>query len=163
MNIPKKIIVHHSGDSSPIDQLSKINRYHEQRGFDRSELGFFVGYHYLINKLGIVTRTKYDHEIGCHDAGENINSLGVCLEGDFSLELPTEEQEKALGGLLCDLCRKYRLTALDIEPHRIRDDTECYGTLLSDDWASKIYLKFELDYLRKFLTWCQINLQHFLK
>ena len=49
-NNPKYLILHCSDDSytNCFDQLTKIDRYHKERGFPQSSLGFFVGYHYLI-------------------------------------------------------------------------------------------------------------------
>lgn len=140
-NIPKKIIVHHSADVSADDQLMKINEYHKQREFPESELGYFVGYHYVINKAGRLTQTRNDWEEGAHCRGLNFSSIGICLEGNFDIELPTEEQENTLGELLLRLCGLHNLDVTDIYPHRAFSVTNCYGKKLHSAYAGLIYLE----------------------
>ena len=85
-------------------------------------------------------RFRADNEIGAHDKDENINSLGVCLAGNFNLEYPTKEQELALTPLLADWCQKYTIPINRIDPHRMGDNTDCPGKNLPDDWARKLLL-----------------------
>lgn len=144
-NIPTKLIVHHSADSSPSDQLQKIDRYHKSIGFPISTLGFHVGYHYLINHKGLVTCTRADDDEGAHTKGINFESIGICLEGNFDEELPTEEQKSSLGKLLVELCQKYKLDVTDIYPHSAFRNTKCYGSKLDDSWARVLYLDYKPD------------------
>lgn len=139
-NIPTKLIVHHSAYAQYTDQLASINEWHRQREFPKSSLGFFVGYHYVINHEGKVTQTRKDDEEGAHSKGINFESIGICLEGNFDEELPTEEQKTSLGKLLVELCQKYKLDVTDIYPHRAFRDTECYGKKLDDNWVRVLYL-----------------------
>ena len=106
-NNPTKIIVHHSADITPTDQLNKINEYHKSRDFPLSSKGYYVGYHFLINHEGQLTQTRDFYDEGAHTRGLNFESLGICLEGNFSEELPTEAQKETLGRLLLDLSKMF--------------------------------------------------------
>lgn len=137
-NAPNRIIWHHSAVQSKKHQAAGINNSHRTRGFPKSSLGFYGGYHLLIERDGSVFRFRNDNEIGAHDSGENINSLGICLAGNFSLEYPNEAQVAALTPLLRDWMQKYGISAERIDPHRMGDSTECPGKLLPDNWAANL-------------------------
>lgn len=159
LNVPNKIIVHHTADSSSVDQFNKVNEWHRLREFPKSHAGYFVGYHYLINKLGNVTQAREDDEEGAHTKGQNFSSIGVCLEGNFSSEFPTPAQKEALGNLLVKLCDRYKLASQHIHPHRSFAQKDCYGALLPDTWARLIYLQYKLSSLQKLLLWIRNKLQ----
>lgn len=142
-NIPTKLIVHHSAFAQYADQLTQINEWHRDREFPKSSFGYYVGYHYLINHAGHVTQTRQDWEEGAHSKGINFESIGICLEGNFDEELPTEEQKSSLGKLLVELCQKYKLDVTDIYPHRSFRDTACYGKRLDDSFARVLYLDYK--------------------
>lgn len=138
---PRRIIWHHTADVSSAAQFDKINAYHKTRAFPLSALGFFVGYHYLVEQDGTVRQAREDTEIGAHDQGENLNSIGIALAGNFSVGMPTEEQIGAVGVLLTTLMSMWKIPITRIEPHRRDDDTECPGTKLEDDWLVKEFLR----------------------
>lgn len=142
-----KVIIHHSADSTKEPQLEKIDRYHRERAFPKSSLGYWVGYHFLIEKDGRMIQTRRESEIGAHDKDENNDSLGVCLVGNFDIELPTDAQIATLGRLLHDLLWRHHLSFWAIEPHRIGDATSCYGSRLDNNWARCVYLRYEIDLL----------------
>lgn len=134
-NKPNRIIWHHSADTSPGHQATKIDVYHKSKGFPKSLLGFYGGYHILIEKDGTIFRYRADNEIGAHDKDENINSLGVCLAGNFDIEHPSVDQQKSLEAVLQDWMAKWNIPVTRIDPHRMGDTTDCPGKLLADDWA----------------------------
>lgn len=142
-NTPKKIIVHHSGDATKEDQFAKINDYHKSREFPISTLGFYVGYHYLINHEGELTKCREESDEGAHTRGLNFQSIGVCLEGNFNMEQPTQAQKETLGKLLVELCERYFLDVMDIYPHRAFGNTDCYGNTLDNNWARILYLDYK--------------------
>lgn len=128
-NYPTKIIVHHS--ASPHTQsVEVIENYHLSLGWEG------VGYHYLITWEGEVWKGRPEHYHGAHCKGQNNNSIGICLIGNFSQETPSNAQIDALRGLLDDICSRYSISK--IEPHRAYANKDCYGTNLADDWASKL-------------------------
>lgn len=137
----RKIIVHHSAADAPAPQFDAINEWHKARGFPLSTLGFHVGYHWVIEKDGTVVQARDEDEIGAHDQGENLDSIGICLVGNFDKTDPTTAQEESLGKILVRMLDEYGLTIWSIEPHRKNDATSCYGTRLPDHWASKVALE----------------------
>src|SRR3990167_7397315 len=122
-NKPNRIIWHHSAVEGYGSQATGINIGHKKRKFPLSILGYYGGYHILIEKDGSLFRYRADNEIGAHDEGENINSLGVCLAGNFSMQQPTKEQEQSFVKVLRDWILRYHIPVDRIEPHRSGDNT----------------------------------------
>lgn len=143
MNEPKQIIVHHTADGSSAPQLEKVDRYHKSREFPKSSRGFYCGYHYFIEKDGSVIQTREDTDEGAHTIGQNFNSIGIGLAGNFDFQYPTPKQIAALGELTTQLCLRYQIDPNDIFPHRKFANKSCFGSLLTDNWAkdiNKMYL-----------------------
>ena len=92
MNKPEVIVLHHSLSDFAGDQLYIINQYHKDQWEMKSELEWFVGYHWLVEKSGKKVRCRNDWEEGAHTMGWNLKSIGICLSGDFTKELPTKAQ-----------------------------------------------------------------------
>lgn len=141
----KYIIIHHTGgtDADPLFDTSNqtfevVNEYHKQKWSFRSNLGYYLGYQYFIDKQGKVTQAREDNETGAHTIGQNNNSIGICLAGNFDVTLPTPEQIEALKGLVESLKTKYGIGLENIVPHRHFANKTCYGRLLSDDWIVKL-------------------------
>lgn len=132
---PTRIIWHHSAINDTMRQSARIDDYHKSRGFPLSSRGYYIGYHYLIEADGSVLQARETNEIGAHDAGENVDSIGVCLAGDFSQSMPTAAQCFAFGKLLRELTYKLQISWAAIEPHRRDDTTECPGRNLPDGFA----------------------------
>ena len=139
----KQIIVHHS--ASPAETtVQQMNQWHKDRGFTLSSLGWYVGYHYVIESDGIVTQTRKDEEVGCHCV-PNTNKIGVCLTGNFGRAKPTEAQTNALLKLLAQIQYKFAIPDEQIYGHRDFKQTECPGKHLYD-WLL-LYKKWS--YLRQ--------------
>lgn len=147
-NTPTKIIVHHSATSTPNPQFLDINEWHRLREFPKSSLGYFVGYHYVIEKNGDLKQARQDVEEGAHTIGENTSSIGICLVGNFDEETPTPQQISALGQLLLVICDTYKIPMAQIFPHRHFANKSCYGKKLCNEWAQLVYLSALLPSLR---------------
>lgn len=141
-NFPEAIIVHHSG-ANPLQTVESIENYHLGLGWDG------VGYHYLITYSGEVHKGRPEHINGAHTAQQSMNfkSVGICLLGNFNLEMPSEAQIDALTLLLKDLNGRYPIK--EIVPHRRYANKDCFGKKLPDDWASKL---LENDTIEEFIT-----------
>jgi len=146
---PKRIIFHHTADAYQGPQFAKIDVYHRQRGFPRSSLRYFVGYHYLVEIDGKVRKAREPEEIGAHDKDENVGSIGIGLAGNFDTHMPSKAQEIATARLTKVLIDKYKIPLIDLEPHRLNDNTSCPGKNLPDDWLVKNYFKYETEKWRK--------------
>lgn len=151
LNNPRMILIHHSGSDLPKVQFNEIDKWHKARKFPLSSLGFYIGYHLVIESNGVVRRARVDTERDCDAIGQNFNSLSVCLVGNFNKKVPTLEQEKSLAIVLRDWIIKWKLKDDIIFPHRKFNKTDCYGKNLSDNWARLVYLKSELERLNLIL------------
>lgn len=153
MNTPKNLIVHHTGgtDAYPLNDSSnytvnQCNEDHRIRFGMLSSLGWYVGYHYYIDKAGVVTQTRTDTEEGAHCVGWNNHpgdspdkaSIGICLAGNFDTTLPTDAQTNALRALLVAKSTQYSIHPENIFPHRHFAVKTCYGNRLSDVWAKNL-------------------------
>jgi N-acetyl-anhydromuramyl-L-alanine amidase AmpD len=145
MNKPNKIIVHHSGgsDANPLQDSSNFtvgqcNDLHRTRNFSKSSLGYYVGYHYYIAKNGTYTQTRASTDEGCHCIGQNTQSIGICLAGNFDATLPTKEQITSLTSLLLKLTKDLNIPKSEIYPHRKFANKTCYGNKLSNTWAKDL-------------------------
>lgn len=154
MRIIKKIVVHHSAGGK-YETISAVNLLHKKKNWGtiarpafvrKSELGWHIQYHYYIDRQGVVTQTRNDSEIGWHSGNSKMNkeSIGICLSGNFNLEMPNEAQEKSLAELLYKITQDYKLLPEDIIPHKGVIKTECYGQKLNMTWAQDILIKHEV-------------------
>ncbi len=153
---PNNLIVHHTGgtESNPLQDSSnytvyQCNQDHKIRFGMKSSLGWWVGYHYFIDKNGVLTKTRKDLEEGAHTKGYNntaydkVNfpqnlSVGICLAGNFDTTLPTEAQKATLKKLLTDKTKEYGIALKNIVPHRAHAQKTCYGNKLGESWARNL-------------------------
>lgn len=145
LNKPEYLIIHHTGgsDANPLQDSSNFtfdqcNDLHKERFNFKSSLGYYVGYHYFIDKKGRVTQGRADTDEGAHTIGYNLKSLGICLAGNFDATLPTPAQIDSLRSLLKAKIAEYNISVLNVSPHRRFALKTCYGNLLRDDWASSL-------------------------
>lgn len=113
-----KIILHHRAGNGDI---KSIHRQHIKRGWAG------IGYHYYIRKSGVVFAGRPVTFVGSHCPGNNTNSIGICLEGDFTKEVPTLEQLKSLKDLVISLRYEYP-SITRVFNHRDLHKTLCPAT-----------------------------------
>lgn len=82
------IVLHHSAGRGSIENVDKM---HRERGYT------CIGYHYYITRDGELHGGRPIEYIGAHAKGHNKNTIGICLEGDFRKDEPTDEQIQLLG------------------------------------------------------------------
>ena len=148
---PNRIIWHHTADSSNAPQATKVNIYHKSRHFPISSLGYYGGYHYLIERDGTIFQYREETEIGAHDKGENYGSIGICFAGNFNFEQPTKEQEETAAELAEEIILKWSIPLSRIEPHRWNDTTDCPGLILPDNWFVHNYIYKKIGWLRRLI------------
>lgn len=139
------LCIHHSGISNQVNsnQLKAINKYHKSLWDFKSSLGYYIGYHYFINKKGKVTQARADNEAGahCYHQGMNYKSLGICLQGNFDIEKPEPKQIFALRDLLRKLVRLHRLNKNKIVFHNQYSTTACPGANLDLNFVRSLASK----------------------
>jgi N-acetyl-anhydromuramyl-L-alanine amidase AmpD len=104
-NAPNTIVIHHAAAASCTVQ--QIHQWHLERGWQ----GF--AYHYFIKKNGEIHTGRKENQQGGHLLGsENINTLGICLEGNYDSEKTVPDtQLKALVELCHDIEARWKIKA----------------------------------------------------
>ena len=152
-NKPLYTILHHTGDTSLLPQLRKVDEWHRYRFGMFSKLGYWIGYHYFIERDGSLTQTRADNEEGAHTKGKNSESLGICLAGNFDIQRPTEAQIRALNKLLHDIEIVYSPAEFPLYHHSKFSDTHCPGAYFTTDGWKIHSLQRKLNYLQRLLLW----------
>lgn len=111
------IVLHHASATSCT--VEDIHNWHLANGWT----GF--GYHYFVNKKGDIFKGRPDDTIGSHAKGFNSTSIGICFEGNFEKETPTQEQIDAGLELVEYLKKKYGISR--VKGHRELMATSCPG------------------------------------
>ncbi len=95
-----KIYIHHS--VLPRDQsIVEIRKIHLARGFSD------VGYHFIIDGKGEILKARPIERIGAHVRGDNLNSVGICICGNFEEQQPFISQLEGLKKLILSLYEKF--------------------------------------------------------
>lgn len=95
MGVWRSIVVHHS--ATPGGSAAVFDRVHRARGWSS------LGYHFVIGsgrgagdgEIEVGPRWRAQRQ-GAHAQGMNVESIGVCLVGNFTDTSPTEKQMDAL-------------------------------------------------------------------
>ena len=85
-------------------KVDEIDKWHRDRGFRK------IGYHYFIDRDGVVVRGRDIQEEGAHTLGQNKDSIGICLAGGHGSAMNdpfsknyTDAQDQALRVLINEL------------------------------------------------------------
>lgn len=90
------VVVHHSATTS--GTAKSFARYHvNSRGWPG------IGYHYVIDKDGTINQTNELENISYHVSGQNTNSIGICLVGDYDKQKPPAIQMDQCARLIVSL------------------------------------------------------------
>jgi len=134
-NKPEYIVIHHS-ISKPNATFEDYYQWHVvERGWE------WVGYQYVLKGDGTILNTRPDTTHGAHvkEDGMNKKSIGICLSGNFDINLPTEAQKKSLKWLLEKKMKEFNIPKEKILPHRHwATYKSCNGNRLSDDWGQRL-------------------------
>ena len=145
-NVPNKIIIHHTASPSATAEI--INEDHINKGWAG------IGYHFFIKKDGTIYRGRPEDSIGAHSKGSNLNTLGICLEGDFEEKKPTNEQLKSIINLSVYLGVKYNTN--EIIKHGDVYETCCPGSKFPFEKVKNSIID-EIKSLRISAQWANIN------
>ncbi len=132
MNKPNKIIIHHSltADNKVLSSFEAIKKYHiEVKKWND------IGYHYVIeyvnNKPNLRTGRREIYA-GAHTQGQNEQSIGICVVGNFDIEKPTKEIIFMLASLIRSI--RIRHGKLPIHYHREFTNKTCPGKLFISEF-----------------------------
>lgn len=130
------LVVHHTA-SQYDPPIEEIHRWHKERGW----VG--TGYHFLIKFDGSIEGGRPEDAVGAHVEGHNNNSLGIALNGDFTVGTPTQEQMAALAALLRELLGKY--SQAKVVAHRDLAATQCPGKNFPWEELQKMLQQTQVD------------------
>ncbi len=118
------IIVHCSDTPDQRDGLGAVDieQWHRERAASEPWSSYidglnetrYIGYHFVITREG---EEQYGRPVslkGCHTAGFNAGSIGVCWMGRARMEA---KQRESLIILVAKLCIEHGLEAADVYPH----------------------------------------------
>lgn len=126
------IFIHHSAVSygkNP-DQWKATDNYHKAKGWGGG------GYNYEVAKNGSIHQFRPDGTPTAAQYQENMNdgrALSICLDGNFDIELPTEQQKLAVATWLKDKMERYNIPKGNVFCHRKVAPKSCPGKLLPDN------------------------------
>jgi len=138
-----KIVIHHS--LTPRDQdietaMASFDRNHKVRLYEEYQQPIsnseykYIAYHYCIGGDGTVRAGRSLDVPGYHASNYavNLESIGICLLGNFDKERPTKEQIEALKNLVKDMKREF--PAIDeVSGHRDYASKSCPGDNFDQD------------------------------
>lgn len=125
------IVIHHTASTRDMT-VQEIHQLHLNQG----ENWKGIGYHFYIDKQGVIWRGRPEEMSGSHALDYNSVSIGICLSGNFEIEKPTDKQLKSLSELLQHLKQKYG--NVQIVGHRDLNATACPGKNLYSKLGSVI-------------------------
>lgn len=133
MKKPTYIFIHHTAVSytkNP-NQWKATDLYHKGKGWGGG------GYNYEVAKDGSIHQFRPDGAVTAAQYQKKMNdgrALSICLDGNFDVELPTEEQKMAVKNWLIEKMKAFDIPTENIFCHRsIAHYKSCPGKLLPDD------------------------------
>ena len=103
-----RLILHHADAS--VYSPEQIHRLHLQNGWSGA------GYHFEVRKDGSIYRLRPEGAVGAHASGSNSDSIGICFEGDYDVEIMPDVQKQAGKELVAWLKGKYGVSK--VQAHR---------------------------------------------
>lgn len=124
MRAINEIIVHHSASGSAVTTVEKIDQWHKDRGWSG------IGYHFVIYPDGSANKGRALNKAGAHCKGRNKNSIGICVAGNFEVEMLRTAQQEGLVALIEELLERYSLDWNNVAWHKEHGRTSCPGAAL---------------------------------
>tara|TARA_B100000676_G_C17483595_1_gene534649 strand:+ start:176 stop:604 length:429 start_codon:yes stop_codon:yes gene_type:complete len=128
----RRIIIHHS--ASPVSTtVEDIDRWHKERGWRG------IGYHFVCLEDGTIAPGRHINKRGAHTKGENYDSIGLCVTGNFQdYHCPKPRFDKLMA-FVGELIEKYDLSWDHVFYHKQFANTLCCGHFLIEQ--IKQYMK----------------------
>ncbi len=124
---PKKIYLHHSADSDQNPQFWKINDWHEHKWNFKSSTGYYGGYNRLLDRDNRIKIYRADGEETAAQKGDNLESLSLCVAGNYNKETLNETQVKIIRAQLSEWMNLYGIPVENVLLHKKISDTSCPG------------------------------------
>lgn len=133
---PNKIIIHCSATKDgPTVSWGAIRKYHvETLGWD--EIGYAWGIE-LINDHYEILMGRRPDLTGAHTIGQNNQSIGICVVGNYDIDPVTQEIKETVQKLLTWLILTYNIPPKEIYGHCEFAPKTCPGKNMMD-WIKEI-------------------------
>ncbi len=114
--IPNKIIIHHSltKDSGTVS-WGAIRKYHKEM-LGWNDVGYQWGIE-LVNDYYEILMGRRPDLTGAHTLGQNDQSIGICVVGNYDIDEVTQEIKEAIQKLLTWLIFQYKIPSKEIYGH----------------------------------------------
>lgn len=137
LSVITSISIHHDAMQRG-HEYDSVDRYTEEATYHYRTLGPGLQYHYKIDNVGTIFKTRpLDEWLYVVGSQENYSTVAICLDGYFHPpynQQPTREQYEALAQLLTELCEQhpeFPATWPQVRPHRDFSSTACPGDTLA--------------------------------
>lgn len=133
-----KIVLHHTLTTYDVG-VKQIREWHKAKGWED------IGYNYIIRKDGTIEEGRELKYQGAHAKGRNADSIGICIVGDHSKQIPLPAQLQAVNELITLLIELYDMDTDQgwydiVEMHRDLEETNpCPGKNFQELFWSNIY------------------------
>lgn len=129
---PTRIIIHHSltKDGSTVS-WDAIRWYHTHTMGWR-DIGYHAGIELIGGHYEILIGRMLD-EVGAHTSGQNEDSIGICLAGNFDLAPPPPAQLDLAVRYTSSLCRVLEIPVSRVSRHSDFSAKTCPGALFPWD------------------------------
>ncbi len=133
-----RMTVHHEGwkpvwfadQRSTAERLDLIRESHRGRGWAD------IGYHYIIDRAGMVWEGRDIRYQGAHVRNQNEENLAIMLLGNFDLQRPSDAQYVKLIDTLRVLRYRHNVPVNRIYTHQELMPTACPGRALQPQMVS---------------------------
>ncbi len=117
---PTHIIVHHSAGFNESNNFASVVEYYwdlhvNTNGWDD------IGYNWLIDPNGVIYQGRLDNYQGAHFSCINENTIGICMIGDYTSSVPSQEAINALVDLVGFEATEHQIDVLDESYHETGD------------------------------------------
>ena len=122
------IVIHHAVTDQDIRDLSGDCGYMRMiQGWHFNNGWIDIGYNYIITASGRIFEGRGLLAVGAHATGHNSWGVGICLQGNFEAQQPTQAQWENLKQLVNYICGEASISKSEIYGHRDFDSTACPG------------------------------------
>jgi len=113
-----------------------VRRYHLGLGW--SDIGYHAGIELVSDRYEILLGRPFS-KIGAHTQGQNRDSIGICMVGNFDFDSPPEAQWLLTSQLIRDLMKIFKISTHQVYGHReFASYKSCPGNSIDPDEVRKM-------------------------
>ena len=153
------VYIHHDTYNLPGRHLFTVDAWHRKEGYPLSSFGYHTFYQHFIEKDGLHIQTRANLDLDVVFKKAHLNSITICLAGNFDKHYPTKRQLGELVKLLVWLRHEYGIGVQNIKEHRDYQNTSCPGSNITKGFFALLFLTAEYPALQKLFHWVLLKLR----